>query len=88
VPARCANSARSGLSWRCSSSWPGWQRLVSWRARRPRGRPLRLPASRQRTRPSPPRPSPQRPPPSGTRLRRGLRSPRPRLRDTACWCGK
>jgi hypothetical protein len=27
---RCANSAQSGLSWRCSSSWPGWQRLVSW----------------------------------------------------------
>jgi hypothetical protein len=30
VTARCANSARSALSWRCSSSWPGWRRLVPW----------------------------------------------------------
>jgi hypothetical protein len=43
---RCANSAWSGLSWRCSSSWPRWRRLVSWRAIFPRERPLKLPASR------------------------------------------
>jgi hypothetical protein len=45
VPTRCANVERSGLSWRRSSSWPGWQRLVPWRATRPRGCPSKLPAS-------------------------------------------
>jgi hypothetical protein len=51
VPTSCANIERSGLSWRCNSSWPGWQRLVPWRARRPCGHPLKLPASQRKTEP-------------------------------------
>jgi hypothetical protein len=83
VPARCANSVRSGLSWRRSSSWPGWQWLVPWRARLPREHPLKLPASRRKIEPSPQRPLPQRPPLSGTRWCRGSLLPRLRSRGSA-----